>query len=456
MHPGMRPGFPPGHPNTYRPPGMPPGMYRGGPPSGPVRPPAPGVKRPPPQGILNDSQKIKPVKQKKPGDRLLPPSVRDLVPESQAYSDLLHLERKVDYTIMRKRLEMQESLKRPQKIKKKLRLFITNSYYPANPQQSNSTGNWELRVEGRLLEQESLNSRNNPEATSGKTKRKFSTFFKSLVIELDKELYGPDNHLVEWHRQQNTQETDGFQVKRPGDRDVKCTMMFMLNHEPSQFKLEVRLARLLGVHTATRSTIIHSLWQYIKKNKLQDHNDRIWINLDPYLRQIFMTDRIRFADIPGRLHPLLTPPDPIAIHHRISCDPNESTRNKTTCYDIEVEIDDPLKSLQNKFLLDTANQGEIQQQDKKILQNIDMIKDLRVARDFYLGFANNPQAFITDWIASQSKDLKGMQDMSGNPDVERRSETFKEDWVNEAVMRYFYNKLQQRRAELEQAINQPK
>ena len=92
-----------------------------------------------------------------------------------------------------------------------------------------------------------------------------------------------------------------------------------------------------------------------------------------------MTDRIRFADIPGRLHPLLTPPgkiletsnlyfniifklflilflDPIAIHHRISCDPNESTRNKTTCYDIEVEIDDPLKSLQNKFLLDTANQ----------------------------------------------------------------------------------------------------
>lgn len=47
-----------------------------------------------------------------------------------------------------------------------------------------------------------------------------------------------------------------------------------------------------------------------------------------------------------------------------------------------------------------------------------------------------------------------MQDMSGNPDVERRAETFKEEWVNEAVMRYFHNKLQQRRAELEQAINQ--
>ena len=31
----------------------------------------------------------------------------------------------------------------------------------------------------------------------GKVKRKFSSFFKSLVIELDKDLYGPDNHLVE-------------------------------------------------------------------------------------------------------------------------------------------------------------------------------------------------------------------------------------------------------------------
>ena len=45
-----------------------------------------------------------------------------------------------------------------------------------------------------------------------KHKRKFSSFFKSLVIELDKDLYGPDNHLVEWHRTTNTNETDGFQV----------------------------------------------------------------------------------------------------------------------------------------------------------------------------------------------------------------------------------------------------
>ena len=43
--------------------------------------------------------------------------VRDLVPESQAYMDLLAFERKLDATIMRKRLDIQEALKRPMKVK---------------------------------------------------------------------------------------------------------------------------------------------------------------------------------------------------------------------------------------------------------------------------------------------------------------------------------------------------
>lgn len=67
-------------------------------------------------------------------------------------------------------------------------------------------------------------------------KRKFSSFFKSLVIELDRDLYGPDNHLVEWHRTLTTQETDGFQVKRPGDKNVQCTILLLLDYQPLQVK----------------------------------------------------------------------------------------------------------------------------------------------------------------------------------------------------------------------------
>lgn len=194
--------------------------------------------------------------------------MRDLVPESQAYMDLLAFERKLDATIMRKRLDIQEALKRPMKLKRKLRIFISNTFYPAREADAQEDGvgsgvaSWELRVEGRLLDDAA-------KVDPSKVKRKFSSFFKSLVIELDKDLYGPDNHLVEWHRTSTTQETDGFQVKRPGDRNVRCTILLLLDYQPLQFRLDSRLARLLGIHTQTRPMVISALWQYIKTHKLQ-------------------------------------------------------------------------------------------------------------------------------------------------------------------------------------------
>lgn len=69
-------------------------------------------------------------RKKRLADKILPQKVRDLVPESQAYMDLLAFERKLDATIMRKRLDIQEALKRPMKQKRKLRIFISNTFYP--------------------------------------------------------------------------------------------------------------------------------------------------------------------------------------------------------------------------------------------------------------------------------------------------------------------------------------
>lgn len=316
----------------------------------------------PPKGDFGPSKK-----KKKLAEKILPQKVRDLVPESQAYMDLLAFERKLDATITRKRLDIQEALKRPMKQKRKLRIFISNTFYP--PKETNdgndggegSVASWELRVEGRLLE----DNKNDP----SKIKRKFSSFFKSLVIELDKDLYGPDNHLVEWHRTHTTQETDGFQVKRPGDRNVRCTILLLLDYQPLQFKLDPRLARLLGVHTQTRPVIISALWQYIKTHKLQDTHEREFIVCDKYLEQIFGCPKMKFAEIPQRLNPLLHPPDPIVINHIITVE--GGTENKqTACYDIDVEVDDSLKNQMNNFLLSTASQQEIRDSTRRFTRQL--------------------------------------------------------------------------------------
>lgn len=388
-------------------------------------------------------------KKKKLSDKILPQKVRDLVPESQAYMDLLAFERKLDATIMRKRLDIQEALKRPMKQKRKLRIFISNTFYPSKETNDNDTAgestvaSWELRVEGRLLE----DNKSDP----NKIKRKFSSFFKSLVIELDKDLYGPDNHLVEWHRTHTTCETDGFQVKRPGDRNVRCTILLLLDYQPLQFKLDPRLARLLGVHTQTRPVIISALWQYIKTHKLQDAHEREFIACDKYLEQIFGCQRMKFAEIPQRLNPLLHPPDPIVINHVITVEGGGESK-QTACYDIDVEVDDTLKNQMNNFLLSTASQQEIQGLDSKIHETVETINQLKTNREFFLSFAKDPQSFIHKWIVSQTRDLKTMTDVVGNPEEERRAEFYYQPWTQEAVSRYFFTKVNQKRAELEQAL----
>merc|ERR1711981_1197115 len=423
--------------------------HPGGPPGGP---PMQG-------GGISKSAK----KKKKLADKILPQKVRELVPESQAYMDLLAFERKLDSTIMRKRLDIQEALKRPMKQKRKLRIFISNTSFPAAkegqagpdgaPQDDgSSTGGggattaWELRVEGRLLEEEK-------KVDPSKSKRKFSSFFKSLVIELDKELYGPDNHLVEWRRTATTQETDGFQVKRPGDKNVRCTILLLLDYQPLQFKLDQRLARLLGVHTQTRPVIISALWQYIKTHKLQDPHEREYVNCDPFLRQIFQTERMKFAEIPQRLNPLLHPPDPIVINHLITVEElRHPDQKKTACYDIDVEVDDTLKTQMNSFLLSTASQQEIQSLDNKIHETVETINTMKTHREFYLSFAKDPQLFINKWLISQSRDLKTMTDVTGTPEEERKVNFYYQPWVTEGVCRYFYGKIQQKRAELDSSL----
>ncbi|KAG7226696.1 hypothetical protein INR49_014044 [Caranx melampygus] len=425
---GTRPGMPPSSRMTPQGPAMGPPGYGSSPVS---RPGMPGVmdpsrKRPAPQQIQQVQQqqnRNQHTKKKKMADKILPQRIRELVPESQAYMDLLAFERKLDQTIMRKRLDIQEALKRPIKQKRKLRIFISNTFNPAKPDAEDGEGtvaSWELRVEGRLLEDTAVSKY---EAT--KQKRKFSSFFKSLVIELDKDLYGPDNHLVEWHRTATTQETDGFQVKRPGDVGVRCTVLLMLDYQPPQFKLDPRLARMLGIHTQTRPVIIQALWQYVKTHKLQDPHEREFINCDKYLQQIFETQRM-------------------------NVDPND--QKKTACYDIDVEVDDTLKTQMNSFLLSTASQQEIAGLDNKIHETIETINQLKTQREFMLSFARDPQGFINDWLQSQCRDLKTMTDVVGNPEEERRAEFYYQPWAQEAVCRYFYSKVQQRRQELEQAL----
>lgn len=361
-------------------------------------------------------------------DRVCPPKTNDIAPEIKSYQDMLDFERKLDFNISRKTLDIQESLKRPARVKKTLKVSITNLFYK---QAETGAPAWEVRIEGALTDDR-------------KPKRKFSSFFKSLVIELDSAIYGPDNHLVEWHRLATTSETDGFQVRRAGDLPVKCTILLQLNNTPPHFKINERLARLVGKQTDTRQAVIFALWQYIKNNALQDPQDREYINNDEYLKQTFDCKRMKFSEIPTKLDNLLSTPDPIVINHSITRGNGESQR---ATFHFEVEIEDTFDT--RALNHDTQ---EIKQLDEKVFGIVADIKRSISNLEFFSEFSKDPQHSINRWLASQSSDLKIMTEQIGDAQEERKADYYYQPWMQEAVCRYFYRKVQERRNELEMAL----
>ena len=198
--------------------------------------------------------------------------------------------------------------------------------------------------------------------------------------------------------------------------NIRCTVLLILNYQPPQFKLDLCLAWLLGIHTQTCPVIIQALWQYIKTQKLQDRHEREFVISDKYLQQIFDSQCMKFSEVPQQLHALLMTPEPIIINHVINVDPND--QKKTACYDTDVKVDDTLKTQMNSLLLSTASQQEIATLDNEIHETTETINLLKTQQEFLLSFARDPQGFINDWLQSQCRDLKTMTDMVGNPEEE--------------------------------------
>ena len=94
----------------------------------------------------------------------------------------------------------------------------------------------------------------------------------------------------------------------------------------------------------------------------------------------------------------------------------------------------------NNFLLSTASQQEIQSLDNKIHETVETINSLKTSREFFLSFAKDPQLFINKWLQSQSRDLKTMTDVTGNPEEERRVDFYYQPWVTEAVCRSVFTR----------------
>ncbi|KAI0944266.1 hypothetical protein AcW1_002018 [Taiwanofungus camphoratus] len=368
--------------------------------------------------------------------------------DSQMYRDLLEMERRLDWTMTRKRVEVQDALQRIIPTTRTLRVFLSHmtsgqawqqgtneSGGKVNPETGEGIPAWSFRIEGRLLEIP------NQRAKDRAPPRKFSTLIKHMVVELDRDtaLY-PEGNIVEWVRGPSQPQLDGFTVRRKGDGSTKIRIVLHLEQQPEQYKVHPDLGNILGLKEESRTGVVQALWNYIKIQGLQDKVDRRMVRADAHLRPIFGTESVLFQQLPELVNRYLLPPDPIVLHYTLN--PGVPPPDKPGAWDVEVKLDDSgLKGRMSHVVVQMAQDTakNLVKLDEEIALHVQSLNNAHLKRTFLRAFANDPRQFIQTWLASQARDLENVLGSGPSEGATvrledlKRSEFFRLPWVEEAV-----------------------
>lgn len=107
-------------------------------------------------------------------------------------------------------------------------------------------------------------------------------------------------------------------------------------------------------------------------------------------------------------------------------------------YDIEVDVEDPIKQKMNNTISTYMPNHELSQKisqlDEEISQSAVAVRNAVIKRDFLDEFSKDSAAFIKNWINSQSRDLDlilGTEHANVPLEEMRRADFYRRDWVQE-------------------------
>jgi SWI/SNF-related matrix-associated actin-dependent regulator of chromatin subfamily D len=254
---------------------------------------------------------------RKPNTREMPEDVEEWIIGDgvQQYKSLREVEKRLDHSMLRKRLDIQDSVNRTVKRQKIMRLWISNTA-KSQPWQGGTLddsgfdfgnageGTWRVTVEGRLLdddseaaspleesddEDEDMHDDDDKEKSTAvkQPRQKFSHFFKALSVEYDrsKNISTDPTAQVDWKKQANV-DFDCIEFERKGDENMNITINLVRDEQPERFRLSAALARTLDLEEADRAEVVMGLWDYVKANGLQEDEERRNVRCDQALKLV--------------------------------------------------------------------------------------------------------------------------------------------------------------------------
>ena len=372
----------------------------------------------------------------------------------QQYKELRDVEGKLDYAMMRKRLEIGDSIHRMNQRHKTLRIWISNTAENQPWQEkgldadafdfgTGVDGTYKVRIEGRLLDDdaEDLATDNHEEqddsegnqmadgtekAPKGTGRKRLSHFFKAITVEYDRSRsMSAEPPQIEWKKQTSNADFDSLEFERKGDENINVSINLTRAETPERFRLSKALSDVLDTDEEDKSGAVLGVWDYIKAMGLQEDEEKRAVRCDDRLRavsrgdapiqhlltpfQIFGTDTVYFPQIPERLIPHLLPLNPIKLPYTIRVDSAYPSSPTPTIYDVRVVVEDPLHA---KMLAMTHNPEypatlrQISQLDDQLAIIIQALAHSKAKHSFYKSMQGDPVNFVKRWMSSQKRDLE--------------------------------------------------
>ncbi|KAL9622400.1 MAG: hypothetical protein Q9160_003244 [Pyrenula sp. 1 TL-2023] len=423
---------------------------------------------------------------RKPTDKNMPDGIDETVIGEgvQQYKKLRDTERKLDYAMSRKKLDILDSVTNSVRRLRTLRITISNTV-ENQPWQakgldadafdfsSGEEATYRCKIEGRLLPDRPLvesdsdsdeeidgdaKEKSTPEDGSlmPGTRQRFSHFFKSITVDFDRSrtMSTEPPPQVEWRKPElpsnvkpwpEAADFDCLEFQRKGDENMNITINLVKDEVPERYRLKPKLAEVLDIEEEDRPGIMMAIWHYVKANGLQEDEERRSIRCDDNLLAIFGQPRIYFPQIPKMLEQHYSLVPPVKLQYTIRVDPEFQASPMPTVYDIQVATEDPVRA---KILNITRERSQtntfrqIASLDDRLALIIQAISHSKAKHAFYTSFSKDPANFVKRWMSSQKRDLevilgeavRGGEDASG-PEFQRGGDAgiWNSDVVREAV-----------------------
>ena len=412
--------------------------------------------------------------QLKPTDQTISPSLKEHFPEKvKMYEQLQNRERLLDMMVNRKLLDLQDHQQRLSTAQLSgeansdtLRIYIYNTSENQPWQRENGsaedvqpTAMWTLRVEGRLL--------NDDTPLDDATRQKMSWFLSGLSIELKPAdgnmevplnikgvnvpgASGSSDTLIEWHddvkvpeAERMAKQFDGMDIKRGGssypngegdDREIVANIVIQPKSYPIKLMVnDSNLMELVGAKEITQTECIKRIFWYAKVNKLfevqnSDNGDLsnstdsgkskgrkvISIKSDELLMNIFGLPKLtmpKIMEIVG--NKLLKPVEPIRVNYHIN------TLKNTTLGEVIIDVKvnkaglgqgkavlDDINALITEEVLNKQDIADLMKLDENLKLNMQILNYSKTKYDFYKKFSENPAEFLRKVLQKNEEYLK--------------------------------------------------